>query len=274
MEGCRLLRGITLSAVFALVGCTTWSHSSIKDPEVQERQRAIDNAYCKRVAVGAAPMPSVSVLPIQGANGTWIHGQSTTYGTNGEISRSAYSGSAVPTGSFGSGLASGMAQGAAVGALMLARQQQDEIHAGCMMELGWTKGSGTKKLVATPSSFVQFAGRREVSGGRWQSVGSSGDGGQLFITPAHAQPKGVDITVWVRVLLPRPAGLGEGAMADEWREMNTFHCGQRRRTLHAYVVLYNNSPLFPVDHKSDGSSPEDIPASSLMAQFYKAACSS
>lgn len=62
-------------------------------------------------------------------------------------------------------------------------------------------------------------------------------------------------------------------MIDEWRELNTFHCGQQSRTLRASVVLFKNTPLFPVDFSGDGVGTERIPSSSLMARFYDAACS-
>lgn len=274
MEGYELKRGIALSATLALAGCATWSHGSITSPALEERQRVVDNAYCKRVAVGAAPMPSVSIPATQGAGGAWTQGVSTTYGPGGGVSRSTYSGSATPMGSFGGGFASGMAQGAAVGALMLARQQQDEIYAGCMTELGWSKGSAKKQLAPTPPAPQQAAQKRQPPVGRWEVAGNSGDGSRLFIDRVSAKFNGAEVTTWIRVLLPKPAGPGEGAMVDEWRELNTFHCGQQRRTLRAYVVLFNNEPVLPAEYSGDDVGPEDIPSSSLMSQFYRAACES
>lgn len=268
--------GTMLGAALCLSGCATWSNTSIADPVMHERQLARDNGYCKKVAVGAAPMPSVSVQPGSSAQGVMVHGQATTYGPNGAMRRSAYSGSATPAASFGDGFASGMAQGAAVGALLLARQQQDLIYVGCMAELGWKKSSSTmasrqptsSQAVAAPNAVPPLPVIRD----RWESVGQTDDGAQLFIDLISARRSGSDVTAWVRFVLPRAAGPGPGSMVDEWRELNTFHCDEHQRSLRASAVLFQNSPLFPAEFTGDDVKRESIGAASMMEPLYRRAC--
>lgn len=129
---------ITLPLVVALSGCVTsnWQNPRIASAEQRDRQLVIDNGYCKRVAVGSAPMPSIQVANAQ-PQGYAIAGTATNYGAYGPVTTS-YRGSVTPMPNAGASFAGGVAQGAGLGAAMRARRDQDEIHKSCMYSLGWS----------------------------------------------------------------------------------------------------------------------------------------
>lgn len=129
---------ITLPLVIALTGCTTsnWQNPRIASAAQRDRQLVIDNGYCKRVAVGGAPMPNIQVANTQ-SQGYAVSGTTTSYGTYGQVT-SNYRGTVTPMPNAGASFAGGVAQGAGLGAAMRAKRDQDEIHKSCMYSLGWS----------------------------------------------------------------------------------------------------------------------------------------
>ena len=126
-----------------LAGCaSTWTNPYIPDKNAMDRQLVMDNGYCKRVAIGAAPMPAVNVPVAQAPQGYNVTGTSTTYGY-GAPARTDFTGRVTPyqpggaAAGFANGFSGGVAQGAAVGNAIRARRDQDEVFKGCMYQLGW-----------------------------------------------------------------------------------------------------------------------------------------
>ena len=129
---------IVISVVGALAGCsTTWYNPHFNSDDARNRQLAIDEGYCNRVATGSVPMPEIRVYtPSQ--QSYMVTGNSNTFGRNG-IQNNYFSGTVMPMNNgFASGFSSGMAQGAALGALIHAQRERDRIIRGCMVNLGWT----------------------------------------------------------------------------------------------------------------------------------------
>jgi|GEM_PF-6348799 len=132
------LRSVLFFAMLGLAGCSaTWHNSSITDPAALKRQLAIDESYCTRVAIGAAPMPEIRTYEPSQQNYA-VSGNIMTFGPNG-LQTSYYSGSITPSpNEFSSGFSSGLSHGAALGATIKARQERDAILKGCMTNLGWS----------------------------------------------------------------------------------------------------------------------------------------
>ncbi len=121
-----------------LAGCsTTWYSPHFNSDDARNRQLAIDEGYCNRVATGSVPMPEIRIYtPSQ--QSYMVTGNSTTLGENG-IQNNYFSGTVTPmNGGFASGFSSGMAQGAALGALIRAQHEREQVIRGCMINLGWT----------------------------------------------------------------------------------------------------------------------------------------
>lgn len=124
-------------AVALLAGCATnWQNPRIADPVQRDRQLVIDNGYCKQVAVGSAPMPNVAMPNNPTPQNYAFNARSTTTGAYGS-STTNYTGNVSAYPNAGQSFTNGVVQGAAVGVLIRAKRNQDEIHRGCMYQLGW-----------------------------------------------------------------------------------------------------------------------------------------
>ncbi len=128
--GCTLLLSM-------LTACATNWHNPryAATPAIHDRQLAMDNGYCKMVSSGSAPMPSMYIAPAA-PQAYQVTGQSTTYTPYG-VANSNYTGTVRPYTNPGQSFATGAMQGAAMGAVLRARMDQEEIHKGCMLTLGW-----------------------------------------------------------------------------------------------------------------------------------------
>lgn len=265
----RYLAGLAALSVATLTGAK-WQNPSIVDPAQQEHQLAIDDAYCNRVAVGAAPMPTVN-MPQAQRQGAYVSGSSTTYGPNGSAYRGAYSGTVTPVQSVGDAFAGGFAQGAAVGGLIAARRQQRAIHKGCMAELGWSKSASTSRAVTQPQP--ARAGVAVSQQMTWEKISTSGDGGQVFISPESVSKHGSDVTAWLKVQFPHAFGPGPGGvMIDELQELTTFHCLSRQTSLLRLVSFHQGKQIL-VDEQSGADVRRDsVSADSLYVPAYEALC--
>ncbi|MBN8769673.1 MAG: hypothetical protein J0I01_08310 [Stenotrophomonas nitritireducens] len=268
----RHLAGLAALCVATLTGAK-WQNPSIADPTQRERQLTIDDAYCNRVAVGAAPMPSVN-MPQPQRQGAYISGSSTTYGPNGGAYRSTFSGTATPTQNVGEAFAGGFAQGAAVGALLATRRQQKTIHKGCMAELGWSKSAPSSQAVAQPQQTQAGVTRHTPPNQQttWERVSTSSDGGQIFINPESVSKQGSDVTAWLKIQFPQALGPGPGAMVDEVQELTTFHCLSRQTSLIRLVPFYQGRPLFEDERSGPDVKRDSFSADSLYAPAYDALC--
>lgn len=265
----RYLAGLAALSVATLTGAK-WQNPSIADPAQQEHQLAIDDAYCNRVAVGSAPMPSVN-MPQAQRQGAYVSGTSTIYGPNGSAYRGTYSGTVTPSQSFGDGFAGGFAQGAAVGGLIAARRQQKAIHKGCMAELGWSKSASASRAVTKPQPAP--AGVTVSQQMTWEKISTSVDGGQVFISPESVSTRGSDVTAWLKVQFPHAFGPGPGGvMIDEVQELTTFHCLSHQTSLLKLVSFYQGKQLFVDEQRGADLKRDSFSADSLYAPTYEALC--
>lgn len=129
---------IVTGLAIAAAGCATsdsWTRSDIRSAQALERQRTIDVGRCRQVSSGSAPMPAVPAA--RAPTGYDISG---TYGRTGQT-HGTFQGTVRPqSGGFGGGFADGMARGMAMRQVADARRDREQIFAGCMTALGWSRG--------------------------------------------------------------------------------------------------------------------------------------
>ncbi|MEQ8260491.1 MAG: hypothetical protein RH947_09345 [Alcanivorax sp.] len=165
-------RSIGIAVVVSVAtGCaTSWHHPAIGDPNMEEKQLAIDEGYCLQAAHGSVPMPQVTYND-PGSPSTQFQLSGRNYNTQtGQTTYSNYSGTTTGATSPGAGLATGMAAGMAngmnMGAAIAAKKARKKAFEGCMYAKGWsdepsrndtsTRSDGTSVMPATDFSLTKL----------------------------------------------------------------------------------------------------------------------
>lgn len=143
------MRALLLLIIVLTAGCSTnWRSLTIADASTAERQLVIDEAYCRRVAIGGAPMPT-SVGYNAGPTAYNVSGQGSYSGTNG-YGNTRFRGTLTPAESAGDSFARSFANGANIGIALRAKKDRDLIEKGCMYKLGWTDKQSDVDFAAAP----------------------------------------------------------------------------------------------------------------------------
>ena len=147
----RVLK-LAAALAFAVAGCVprySWYNPGV-DPSVAERQREIDSAECRAVAMQSIPLPNLPTPPAparpSAPSNYSVSGTTTVYGTNGEAYTGYYNGTATSGGFETADLARAGLEGAEQTQAMIdlyrrnqAYQARDQLADACMMRRGWTK---------------------------------------------------------------------------------------------------------------------------------------
>ena len=134
----KIIKSFFLITPLVLTACsTTYYNPNIRDSQISDRQRVIDEGICTRVAAGAIPMPEIKqYAPTH--NNFNITGNIQTRYPNGQLSNSTYRSTVYSYPNAGEAFSSGLANGANVGLALRAGIEKKKVFKGCMYNLGWT----------------------------------------------------------------------------------------------------------------------------------------
>ena len=157
----NVYRSIGVALVVGMAtGCATnWHHPAIGNPELEERQLAIDEGYCLQAAHGSVPIPQV-VYNNPGSPGTQFQMSGRNFNSQtGQTTYSNYSGTmgnaTSPTAGLATGMAAGMANGMNMAAAINAKKAREKAFEGCMYAKGWSdKPPRNETPIATNSTSV------------------------------------------------------------------------------------------------------------------------